>query len=69
MNHTLLAPASLLPRFESWRAVLGELEEPVVLIVLPAETSRARRAVETLAARYRGDGRSVMILAVDQLAL
>ena len=68
MDHTILAPASLLARFGRWRGVLAELPEPCVLVVLPASPERTRRAAERVAATYRDSGRSVIALRADRLA-
>ena len=69
MDHTILAPASLLVRFGRWREILAELTEPSVLIVLPMSPERTRRAAECLVNYYRDGGCSVIALGADQLAL
>ena len=70
MSRTLLAPASLLPHFdERWRAILGQVREPSVLVILSSESAATRRSAERLVAFYRLHGKSVTALPADQVVL
>ena len=69
MSHTVLAPASLLPYFERWRAILSQVREPSVLVILPTESAATRRSAELLVAFYRSHGRSVIALPADRIVL